>query len=271
MMSFDWFFFRRLVPALFSRPLMQPINQLLFRVAISGMGLNNWDEGMRDERRMLHRLASRLGPHPVILDVGANHGQFAALVREAVPTARILSFEPNPAAFAKLVAAADRLKIEPFNVGCGNQAGRFTLFDSTSTEGSGLATFVPGVFERQGVEPVGIEAEVVTLDQFCADHRIEQVALLKIDVEGFERSVLEGATRMIAEQRIDAVQLEFNEMNLDSHTTIEDIQGLLAAFALHRVLYDGNLLSLDTAPPVRRNLFVYQNLVALRRPAPTQL
>ena len=265
MKSLDWFFFKRLVPSLFSRPLMQPINQLLFRIAISGMGLNNWDEGMRDEQRMLRRLASRLGSHPVILDVGANHGQFAALIRNAVPGARILSFEPNPAAFTKLVAAADHLGIEPFNVGCGSQAGRLTLFDATSTEGSGLATFVPGVFERQGIEPVGIEAELVTLDQFCADHGIERVGLLKIDVEGYERSVLEGAQRLIAERRIDVVQLEFNEMNLDSHTTIEDIQALLAGFALHRVLYDGNLVSLDGAPAVRRNLFVYQNLVALRR------
>ena len=243
---------------------MQPVNQLLFRIAISGMGLNNWSEGMDDERRMLGRLAPRLGIKPVIFDVGANHGQFATLARNALPDARILSFEPNPASFKLLGAAADRLNIEIFNVGCGSEPGQMILFDSSATDASGLATFVPGVFERQGIEPVGIPAEVVTLDQFCADHGIEHINLLKIDVEGFERSVLEGAQRMLTAGRIDAVQLEFNEMNLDSHTTVEEVQALLPGLVLHRVLFDGNLLSLDNAPPVRRNLFVYQNLVALR-------
>jgi hypothetical protein len=52
-------------------------------------------------------------------------------------------------------------------------------------------------------------------------------------------------------------------MNLASHTTLEDMQMLLPSYSLHRVLYDRNLLPLDNAPPYRRNIFVYQNMVAI--------
>lgn len=65
--------------------------------------------------------------------------------------------------------------------------------------------------------------------------------------------------------RIDAVQFEFNEMNLFSHSNMADIERLLDGFDLLRILYDGNLLPLASAPLYRKNIFCYQNIVALRR------
>ena len=60
-MNIDHFVFKRLIPAIFSRPLFQPINQLLFRVALSGMGVNNYDGTSRDERLFLR--AARKSRH----------------------------------------------------------------------------------------------------------------------------------------------------------------------------------------------------------------
>ena len=83
---------------------------------------------------------------------------------------------------------------------------------------------------------------------------------------GLRKSVLEarGAARR---RGIRVLQFEFNAMNLLSHASMEDFVALLEGYALHRLLYDGSLLPLDAAPTIRRNLFAFQNIVALRRDA----
>jgi hypothetical protein len=124
---------------------------------------------------------------------------------------------------------------------------------------------VPGVMEQAGRDVVSFDVELTTIDRFCAEHSLKQVDLLKIDVEGFERSVLEGASEMLARRAVRVIQFEFNEMNLLSGTTMDDIQALLGGYSIHRLLYDGSLLPLDSAPTLRRNLFSFQNIVALRR------
>jgi FkbM family methyltransferase len=249
---------------IFSRPVMQPVNGILFRIAVSGMGVGNYDAAWSDEWRMLRKLRKHLPQKPVILDVGANIGQYSRIAREALPEARIYSFEPNPASFTKLQARSAELGVCVVPRGCGAAPGKMILFDSDEESGTGRATLVPGVFERMGLDPALIEVELTTIDQFCDEQGIDEVHLLKIDVEGSEKAVLQGASRMVSGERVQFIQFEFNEMDLLSHTTMEDIQALLPGYRLHRILYDGNLLPIDSLPAIRRNLFDYQNLVAVR-------
>ena len=258
-------FYQRLVPEVLSRPLFQGLNGRLFRIAIAGMGVSNHNIERRDELRLLRKLRKILPAEAVIFDVGANSGQYAAIARQAFPQAHITSFEPNPAAFAKLVAAAERLGVTAIAMGCGSSPGRMEMFDRSADAGTPFATLVPGVLEQAGMNPERFEVELTTIDQFCQDHRIDRIDLLKIDVEGYEKSVLEGASGMLARRAVRAVQLEFNAMNLLSHTTMDDIAALFDGYALHRLLYDGSLLPLDRAPTIRRNLFGFQNIVAVRR------
>lgn len=244
------YFLKRIAPELLSRPLMQPFNQLMFRLAISGMGANNYDGANRDEERFLRKL--KLGPRSLILDVGANEGQWATIARKSFPDAIIHSFEPNPVTFNRLKSKNLGIAVP---MGCADKLGTLTLYDSSPDAGSGLASFVPGVIA--GAE---IQAQVTTLDDYCRD--LGDIGLLKIDVEGYEAKVLAGGQEML--KRTHVVQLEFNEMNLASHTNFNEIATLLPGFRLHRLLYNGDLLSLADAPDYRRNLFVYQNIVAVR-------
>jgi len=258
-------FYNRLVPEVLSRPLFHPLNRRLFRIAISGMGVGNHNVARRDELRLLHKLRKVLPPDAIILDVGANTGQYATIARKAFPEAQIHSFEPNPAAFAKLRETAERLRIHPIALGCGSAPGTRTMFDRSADSGTPLATLVPGVFEQRGISPVRFEVELTTIDRFCEEWGLDEVDLLKIDVEGFEKSVLEGASNMLAKRKVRFVQLEFNEMNLLSRTTMDDVAALLEGYTLHRLLYDGSLLPIYAIPQLRRNLFSFQNIVAVRR------
>ena len=262
------------VARVFSRPLMQPLNGMLFRIAVSGMGVGNYDAAWSDESRMLRKLRRHLPKRPVVLDVGANIGQYSRIAREALPDAQIYSFEPNPASFAKLEARSKTLGIHAVPRGCAATPGKMTLFDSDKESGTGLATLVPGVFERMGVNPARIEVELTTVDRFCEEQELDEIHLLKIDVEGSEKAVLEGGRRMISAHKVRFIQLEFNEMDLLSHTTMEDLGALLPGYRLHRILYDGNLLPIDELPAIRRNLFDYQNIIAvsaIARPDARQL
>ena len=265
-MTFETLILKRIIPEIFSRPFMQPLNQLMFRIAISGMGVNNWDGSSRDEQRLLGKLARRLAEDTTILDVGANVGQYATLARKYFPRANIFSFEPNPAAFAKLLQLADELKIEAIPLGCGSSVGQMPMFDFSESSGSEIATLVPGVLETIGVQPMRFEVDLTTIDSFCNERNITEVGLLKVDVEGFERQVLMGASGMLSAGRVEVVQFEFNEGTLLNYTRMEDLQRQLAGYTLHRLLYDGSLLPIEPMPGVRKNLFCYQNIVALRNP-----
>jgi FkbM family methyltransferase len=245
--------------------MFQPLNRRLFRIAASGLGVGNHNIERRDELRLLQKLSKVLPPEAIILDVGANIGQYARIARKAFPEAQIYSFEPNPAAFARLQEAAKRLRIHAIALGCGSTPGTLPMFDRSADAGTPFATLVPGVLEQTGIAPARFEVKLTTIDRFCDEQAIDQVDLLKIDVEGFERSVIEGASTMLAARKVRFVQFEFNEMNLLSRTTMDDIAALLPGYALHRLLYDGSLRSLDSVSPLQKNLFAFQNIVAVRK------
>jgi hypothetical protein len=65
-------------------------------------------------------------------------------------------------------------------------------------------------------------------------------AEVKLDVEGHELHILRGATRMLAEGRIAAIQFEFGGANIDSRSFMRDFFDLLTPqYAIHRVLQHG--------------------------------
>ena len=110
--------------------------------------------------------------------------------------------------------------------------------------------------------------ELTTLDNFCEQQGIQKLDLLKLDVEGHELSVLEGAERMLAAGRIEVIQFEFSVANLASRTYLRDFFDCLGpSFHLHRVLRDG----LGPADPYHPRHEVFTgatNYLAIRRDSP---
>ncbi len=65
------------------------------------------------------------------------------------------------------------------------------------------------------LEPVErVAATTTTLDAFCADAGIEQISVLKVDVEGAEGRVLRGAHDLLAERRVALLMLELSDETL---------------------------------------------------------
>jgi len=120
---------------------------------------------------------------------------------------KVLAFEANPnaAAFTARVAARN---VEVINVALSSAPGRATLKIPLNAKGRGideLATIETANPQHLGAAQCA-EIEMKRLDDFA----IENCSFIKIDVEGHEESVLDGAAGLIATQR-PVLLVELNE------------------------------------------------------------
>ena len=135
-----------------------------------------------------------------VVDIGANRGQFALVARQCQPQARVISFEPLPAAAAKfraVFAGDDRVTLHEAAIG--PAPGNATIHISRRDDSSSLlpitATQValfPGTEETSTAI-----VRVAPLREFVSVEDIQPPALLKLDVQGFELEALRGCEDML--------------------------------------------------------------------------
>ncbi len=146
----------------------------------------------------------------LVLDVGANTGQFGTLLRQLGFRGRIISFEPLKDAFATLrqITANDPLW-DCHNLALGD-SDRTALINISANSYS--SSFLPVSARSVRIEPtiayVGQEAARIRRLDAILDSlaRPEEVIYLKIDTQGYELNVLKGALGVI--DRIPLIQLE---------------------------------------------------------------
>jgi FkbM family methyltransferase len=152
-------------------------------------------------------------PEPVVFDVGAHVGSMAGEYLRRMPGAFVHCFEPNPAAYEELRRnLAGNPRVAFHSIALAGSVGRASLhvnaFGPTSSllasDERGASYWGEGLLDTRRTMEVG----TTTLDAFCAAKGIERIDVLKLDVQGAELSVLEGARRMLTEQRIALVYFE---------------------------------------------------------------
>jgi FkbM family methyltransferase len=141
----------------------------------------------------------KLPRHAVILDLGANHGDFALACQTVCPTSRIHLFEPLPQLFGGLdrLAQSTQGRWTIHRCALGSEAGSAVIEVPLSDDAVGtLAGFTDSY---RAVNPASaqtrkIDCEIRPLDEVDLGlNATEMIDLLKIDVEGFEFEVMKGA------------------------------------------------------------------------------
>lgn len=149
----------------------------------------------------------------VVLDGGANCGQYAVELRHFGYTGRILSFEPIEACFDQLqTASANDYAWTAHRTALGPTAGSSTI--NVAANNGASSSFLPMLESHVKAAPnaqyVRQETvDVVTVDEIVAAH-VEPDAriFLKLDVQGFERAVIRGAQQTLPS--LVGIQLEMS-------------------------------------------------------------
>lgn len=156
-----------------------------------------------------------LGDHVTCaFDVGAHIGQTAARFAAAFPRAHVYSFEPDPRSFAQLRAVADEVgRIDAVNAAVGDINGEATFFVHKFDQTNSLLKAAPGAHQYL-VDPSGlalqseVKVPVLTLDHFCADRGIDRIDLLKLDAQGYELRILDGARQLLDRLAVPLIYVE---------------------------------------------------------------
>lgn len=252
----------------FARQFWQPFNKMLFHLSLRGLGVFNYQTfRISGERYLIHRLLPCLigkTGQPTMFDVGANEGMFSSDLLAVFPNASVCSFEPHGKTFERLSArVGDRCSV--FNFGLGESAGSMKLYDvGDHAEGTSHASLYANVIsDIHHREVDAVDVEIKRLDDVASELGVDRIDFLKIDTEGHELSVLKGAEQLLAENRIDVIHFEFNDMNVVSGCFMRDFHLMLEGYRLFRLLPD-SLLEL-TGIPALTEIFGFQNIIAIRQ------
>lgn len=226
------------------RKILQPFFEVLYTAGVYGMNYGSGDVRNSGETKAVEYIRKRLNQRDgtlVLFDVGANLGKYTLRLEKAFAgtSFRIYSFEPSAIIFRELEKNTTGHNAQCFCVGLGDETGQRVLYKRTDYSGHGSVYHRRLEHHNLSLD-IREEIRMTTIDQFCTDHQIEHIHLLKIDVEGHELSCLRGAARMLRERRINFIQFEFGGCNIDSRTFFQDFWYLLnEQFHFYRIVKDG--------------------------------
>lgn len=187
--------------------------EMILQRIIRSVGLDLYR--YRPERSPPARLAAMLASHGVdtVFDVGANIGQFSQSLRAAGYRGRLVSFEPQLIAHTQLLRVSQedvQWKIAP-RVAVGEHEGEIDInVAGNSFSSSALEMLDSHSKAAPGSAYVGSErVRLSRLDTLAPDYmRPDTVPFIKIDTQGYEDKVLNGATELLG--RVSGLQLELS-------------------------------------------------------------
>lgn len=169
----------------------------------------SWSKFSLTSFRMVSSLVQQGVISKTVLDVGANVGQFAVACAKIFPGVAIHSFEPLPHCLEQLhrnVARLDRVHVYPVALGAGD--GEVIMHVNSHSHSSSVLAL--GERHRRAFpeakEIQTIRVPMSTLDRELRSVSLESPVLLKLDVQGYEPQVLNGASETL--RRVDYVLLE---------------------------------------------------------------
>jgi FkbM family methyltransferase len=147
-----------------------------------------------------------------VLDVGANTGQFAALIQRVLPNARVYSFEPLGECCEQLKRNMQGVSgFQAFDFALGETSGQTQIYRNAATPSSSL---LPMAELHRKAFPLTAQAQLETieirrLDDVARDLQIDDNLLIKVDVQGTEDKVITGGEETFARAAVLVLETTF--------------------------------------------------------------
>lgn len=248
-----------------NRPFFYRLAKLLYDFALQCNGFAIEYPGSygltKAEENFLWRVRTELD-NKVLIDIGANVGNYCNFLARIAPGATIYAFEPHPKTFATLVARALSPNIHPANEAVADRKCTMQLHDFANGDGSTQASLCADAVKLFEENIVSHEVRCTTIDDFIESNGIQHVGLVKIDTEGYDLAVLRGAKRAIAQRRFELIEFEFIPANIVTGATMRDFFETLHGYEIFRLCVNGSLLPLSPYDVKRCEVFVVQHLIA---------
>jgi FkbM family methyltransferase len=196
----------------------------------------------------------------IAIDVGANVGIYTGWLSRLVgPSGRVLAFEPYPPVLEKLVTNVKRMRatnVVISGAAVGNQSGRTELELPKGRRGRVNDPYV----HIKDIQTLGGRTLLTTIDSAVEEEHLNQVNLMKVDVEGYERFVIEGARDTIRRFRPVILIEIFDGWAGRYGSSYREVDALLADRGYSGYLLDHGQLSPVAEPPSEsRNFFYFPN------------
>ena len=197
----------------------------------------------RDQKAELAAIRNAIQPNGIAVDVGANKGSYVYWLSRWTPDGRVVAFEPQDELVDYLRAAAATIPMVNVAVeakGVADKPGKLEFFSPGGTVSPG-ASFSSRVRDR---DECGQQSkEVVTLDAYFDEGA--PISVIKVDVEGFELQVFQGAERILAESS-PLLVFECENRHLE-HGTVNDVLNFL-----YERGYDGHYVHRGELVPAKQ-------------------
>ena len=201
----------------------------------------------RDEENLIKKL---LKPGDSFVDVGANIGHLSIVGKRQVADGRVIAIEAHPqtALYAKENFRLNRIDVEMLNFAVGDKPGVMIFTNLFADDCNSIA---------QGEEN-GNPVTVKTLDELLIE--LKEIRLLKIDVEGYELMVFQGATDVL--KRVQFVYFElWDKLTVKYKYSPRDIIQLLEGLKF-KIYHVNNLLEYELINP-NESFSKLENLLAI--------
>ena len=186
----------------------------------------------KDLKKEIIAIKKLIKKDDTVFDAGANVGILSAVYSHLVGNnGKVYSFEPVNETFFRLketLALNGCDNVTPIKIALSDKSGSAEMqtFDESL---SGLSSLAKPKYPTYNSNNVTVKTE--TIDNICAKFGITGIDFLKIDVEGFEKEVLDGADALLKNNLIKFIQFEISDVPLSaSGKTAEDVFNILKKY-----------------------------------------
>ena len=177
----------------------------------------------------------------VFFDIGTNAGSFVKVLQYFNVTSNIHCFEPHPVINEKTKSVYPYVTMNSYCLG--NTDGNIDIYIPQWSVGLSSVINRP-VFSQLNQEINKLNVKCKKLDTYCKENNIDSIDFVKIDVEGAEKYIFEGATELLKNNKIKCGLFEVGPTLHDANTNETEICEILEKYGyiINKDIVESNYL-----------------------------